>query len=182
VCPKQGKGAALILPACNTEAMNLHLAEIAATVTRRPRYPSRRPSRLAHVDTSRRTGQRYHHHAATQMSRAQPGRERVAVHARQRQLAFKPNLQIIRRSRRPLLRGLEQARRSALAHHVPRIAPMGARVLINGTRYKYRRVTLTWRRPDGTLCHHTGKYRGELKAVRRLAKRYGFRVTPLNKK
>src|SRR5262249_47874318 len=32
VCPKEGKGAALILPACNTEAMNLHLAEIAATV------------------------------------------------------------------------------------------------------------------------------------------------------
>jgi DDE superfamily endonuclease len=32
VCPKQGKGAALILPACNTEAMNLHLVEIAKTV------------------------------------------------------------------------------------------------------------------------------------------------------
>jgi transposase len=32
VCPQEGKGAALILPACNTEAMNLHLAEIAATV------------------------------------------------------------------------------------------------------------------------------------------------------
>src|SRR5258707_15865688 len=32
VCPKEGKGAALILPTCNTEAMNLHLAEIAATV------------------------------------------------------------------------------------------------------------------------------------------------------
>ena len=29
ICPKQGKGAALILPFCNTEAMNLHLAEIA---------------------------------------------------------------------------------------------------------------------------------------------------------
>src|SRR5262249_38620587 len=27
VCPKEGKGAALIMPACNTEAMNLHLAE-----------------------------------------------------------------------------------------------------------------------------------------------------------
>src|SRR6266436_5206952 len=26
VCPKRGKGAALILPACNTEAMNLQLA------------------------------------------------------------------------------------------------------------------------------------------------------------
>jgi hypothetical protein len=32
ICPKQGKGAALILPACNTEAMNLHLAEIANAV------------------------------------------------------------------------------------------------------------------------------------------------------
>src|SRR6266567_860373 len=32
VCPKEGKGAALIMPACNTEAMNLHLAVIAATV------------------------------------------------------------------------------------------------------------------------------------------------------
>jgi hypothetical protein len=32
VCPKEGKGAALILPACNSEAMNLHLAEIATAV------------------------------------------------------------------------------------------------------------------------------------------------------
>jgi hypothetical protein len=32
ICPKQGNGAALILPACNTEAMNLHLAEIAKTL------------------------------------------------------------------------------------------------------------------------------------------------------
>jgi hypothetical protein len=32
VCPKEGKGAALILPTCNTEAMNLHLAEIAEIV------------------------------------------------------------------------------------------------------------------------------------------------------
>src|SRR5829696_6731793 len=30
--PGDGKGAALVLPACNTEAMNLHLAEIAAEV------------------------------------------------------------------------------------------------------------------------------------------------------
>src|SRR5499433_1276979 len=32
ICPKEGKGAALILPACNSEAMNLHLAEIAKAV------------------------------------------------------------------------------------------------------------------------------------------------------
>lgn len=32
ICPKEGKGAALVLPRCNTEAMTLHLAEIAAEI------------------------------------------------------------------------------------------------------------------------------------------------------
>jgi hypothetical protein len=32
ICPALGKGAALVLPFCNTDAMNLHLAEIARTV------------------------------------------------------------------------------------------------------------------------------------------------------
>lgn len=32
ICPKDGKGAALVLPHCNTEAMNLHLAEIATQI------------------------------------------------------------------------------------------------------------------------------------------------------
>ena len=32
ICPKEGKGAALVLPRCNTEAMSLHLAEIATAV------------------------------------------------------------------------------------------------------------------------------------------------------
>src|SRR5262249_59560570 len=31
VCPQEGKGAALLMPACNTETLTLHLAEIAAT-------------------------------------------------------------------------------------------------------------------------------------------------------
>jgi hypothetical protein len=56
--PKEGKGAALVLPACNIEAMNLHLAEI-----------------------------------ATEVPRAKPGRERLAVYARQ--LALQPCLQIL---------------------------------------------------------------------------------------
>src|SRR5262249_3229063 len=81
-----------------------------------------------------RAGQYHHHSAAAEVPRAQPGRERLAVHARQ--LALQPHLQILRRSRRPLLCGMEQARRSALAHHVHRTAPMGPRVLINGIWYK----------------------------------------------
>src|SRR5262249_45730634 len=32
ICPKEGKGAALILPACNSEAMTLHFEEIAKGV------------------------------------------------------------------------------------------------------------------------------------------------------
>ncbi len=32
ICPKEGKGAALVLPRCDTPAMNLHLAEIAKQV------------------------------------------------------------------------------------------------------------------------------------------------------
>ena len=32
-CPAEGKGAALVLPRCNTEGMTLHLAEISAAVT-----------------------------------------------------------------------------------------------------------------------------------------------------
>ncbi len=33
VCPREGKGAALVLLYCNTEAMSLHLVEIAAMVS-----------------------------------------------------------------------------------------------------------------------------------------------------
>jgi hypothetical protein len=32
ICPARGVGAALVLPKCNTEAMNLHLKEISAAV------------------------------------------------------------------------------------------------------------------------------------------------------
>jgi DDE superfamily endonuclease len=32
ICPKEGKGAGLVMPRCDTEAMNLHLAEIATQV------------------------------------------------------------------------------------------------------------------------------------------------------
>src|SRR6202042_3171499 len=49
---------------------------------------------------------------------------------------LKPNLQILRRRRRPLLRGLEQPRRSTLADHVHRPSQLGPWVLINESWYK----------------------------------------------
>jgi len=98
-----------------------------------PCHPLGRSSWLALVDPPRRAGKHHHHCAAAKMPRAQSGRKCLAVHARQ--LALEPSLQILRRSRRPLLQRLEQAGRSALAHHVHWTAPMGARVLINGNWY-----------------------------------------------
>src|SRR6195256_3608619 len=50
VCPKQGKGAALILPACNTETMNLHLAEIALTESATEEH-ALRPVRRRRLDS-----------------------------------------------------------------------------------------------------------------------------------
>ena len=134
VCPKQGKGAALILPACNTEAMNLHLAEIAAAVA-----PAAHAVLL--VDQAG-----WHMSAGLAVP---PNITIIALPPKcpelnpvenvwqfpARQLAVEPRLQILRRSRRPLLCGMEQAHRSTLAHHVHRIASVGARVLINGIRY-----------------------------------------------
>ena len=32
ICPRDGKGAGLVLPRCNTAAMSLHLAEIATVI------------------------------------------------------------------------------------------------------------------------------------------------------
>src|SRR6478752_617800 len=82
ICPKQGKGAALILPACNTEAMNLHLAEIALMVAPGAHAVLLRSGWMASV---RKIGHSHQHHDsphAAKIARAQSGREHLAVHAR----------------------------------------------------------------------------------------------------
>src|SRR5215203_2599706 len=80
ICPGDGKGAALVLPACNTEAMNLHLAEIAAEVAPgKARRARRRPSRMAPLGSPRGSGQHHARGAPAQMPGAQPRRERLAV-------------------------------------------------------------------------------------------------------
>jgi hypothetical protein len=75
VCPQEGKGAALVLPFCNTVAMNLHLAEISEMVS-----PGKHAvllldhisGRVAPLRRGRRAGQ---HHPATAAAEM-PGAER----------------------------------------------------------------------------------------------------------
>src|ERR1700690_3140021 len=134
-CPNHGKGAALILPRCNTEAMNLHLAEKRRSDRAgRTRGASRRSGRLASVGPARHAAQRHLDPVVGEMSAAQSAGKRLAVPARQ--LFLKPDPQTLRRRRPPLLRGLEQARRSTLADHVHRPSQLGPWVLINESWYK----------------------------------------------
>src|ERR1019366_10265536 len=68
------------------------------------------------------------------MPGAEPAGKRLAVHARK--LALEPDLQVLRRHRRPLLRRLEQTRRSTLEDHVHRPARLGLQVVIRESWYE----------------------------------------------
>src|SRR5271166_1258538 len=100
---------------------------------RRPRRAAHRSGRLASLRPPRRPAQHHAHLAARKVPRTEPAGKRMAVHARQ--LAVEPSLQILRRHRQPLLRRLEQARRSALENHLHRNARLGVWVLISESWY-----------------------------------------------
>jgi hypothetical protein len=69
VCPELGTGAALVLPACNTEAMQLHLDEIAIRVTPGAHaILSPRSSRLAWRKRSQGSKQHLDHAAAAALA------------------------------------------------------------------------------------------------------------------
>ena len=126
---------ALILPACNTEAMNLHLAEIAKAVAPGAHavlLVDQAGWHLSQQDCSFPPTSPFIA-LPPKCPELNPGRKHLAVYARQ--LALKPHLQILRRYRRPLLRCLEQAHRPPLENHVHRTAPMGTSVLINEKWY-----------------------------------------------
>src|SRR5208337_4117969 len=89
---------------------------------------------MAHDAPPRRARQHHHRSPAAEMPRAEPAGERLGVHARQ--LALQSDLHLLRQHRRSLLRRLEQARPTALDHHVDRNARLGARVLIRESWYK----------------------------------------------
>jgi len=82
-------------------------------------------------------GSRQHHAnpIAAKVTRVEPGRKYLVVHARQ--LALEPGLQILRRHPRSLLLRLEQAHRYALEDNVHRDKRMGLSVVISETWYKF---------------------------------------------
>jgi hypothetical protein len=108
----------------------------------RTRGASRRSGRLASVEPARHAAQHHLDPVAGEMSGAQCAGKRLVVPARQ--LALKPNLQILRRRRRPLPRGLEQPRRSTLADHVHRPSRLGPWVLTNESWYNLTISSLDW--------------------------------------
>ncbi len=133
ICPAKRKAIGLVLPWCNTEAMSPSPRDRRRRRSRRPCRPHRRSGRLAyHRQTS---SARQHHHpaVAAKGARTEPGREPLAVHARQ--LALQPRLPIPRSDRRSVLRGLEPAARPALAHHVHRTARLGSCMIVNAGWY-----------------------------------------------
>jgi DDE superfamily endonuclease len=158
ICPQDGKGAALVLPSCNTEAMALHLKEIAATVapgghailvldqagwhvSKALPVPTQHYARAGDLAPSRKRealnakppacGRDFT--IAAEIARTQPGRKYLAVH--EGQLAIEPRLHLLHKHRRPLLLCLEQTRRPAMANHVHRNSPAGKPVMLMKTWY-----------------------------------------------
>jgi hypothetical protein len=116
------------MPRCNTEAMTLHLAEIATQIT-----PGAHAVLLVDQAGWHLSGRLIVPSSITLIPFPAkcpevPAGKYLAVPARQ--LALKSDLQFLRRHRRPLLRGPEQARRSTLAHHIHRNARLGLSVMI----------------------------------------------------
>jgi hypothetical protein len=130
ICPMEGKAAGLILPHCDTEPMSLHLTEITTTVA-----PSKHAMLVLDRADWHLSGQLVIPPNITPVPLPpkcpepprqclEAGGKCLAVDARE--LALEPGVPLLQRHRRPLLPRLEQARRSALAHHVHRIAPVGS--------------------------------------------------------
>ena len=137
ICPAKGKGAGLVMPWCDTDAMAAHLIEISAAVDPGAHAVLIVDQAGWHL-TPKAGDPRQHHRpgAAATIARVEPGGECLAIHARQ--LVVEPDLQILRRHRRAVLPSLEQPHRPTMEDHVPRHAQMGAWVLIND-RWYYRK-------------------------------------------
>jgi hypothetical protein len=114
ICPAHGKGAGLVLPRCTTAGMTLPLKEIAQAVAPEAHalvlvdqagwHQSRRLVIPAHITLVPLPAKGA---PPGQGARVEPRRERLAVPARE--LVVEPDLHLLPRHPRPLLRSVEQA-------------------------------------------------------------------------
>src|SRR3954453_8631007 len=91
------------------------------------------PGRMAPRQGSRRARQSHAGAAAGPSARIEPGREHLAVSARQ--LVVEPRVRLLPGHRRPLLRRLEPPHRPGLAHHVHRPPGLGQCMIISAGWY-----------------------------------------------
>ena len=133
ICSQEGKGATLVLPSCNTEAMAPHLEEFAAAVAPGAHAILVLDQAGWHVSKALPVPPNITLVSLPSKSRTQSGREYLAVH--EGQLAVEPSVYLLHEHRRPLLLCLEQTRRPAMAHYVHRNSPMGETVMLIRTWY-----------------------------------------------
>src|SRR5215207_9718347 len=96
------------------------------------------PGRMAPRQGPRRAKQSYTGAAASPSARIEPGREHLAVSARE--LVVEPRVRLLPGHRRPLLRRLEPPHRPTLAHHVDRPPGLGQCIqcmMISAGWYKF---------------------------------------------
>ncbi len=117
-------------PFCNTEAMQLHLDEIATRVTAGAHAILILDQAGWHGAKDLKDSQQSSAPAAAAAcARAQPPRKHLAVHVPE--LAVEPYLPILRLHRRSLLLRMEHTDRSALENHVHRTPRLGLRRSLN---------------------------------------------------
>jgi hypothetical protein len=122
------------MPRCNTEAMNLHLAEIATQIA-----PGAHAVLLVDQAGWHLSGRLIVPSNITlipfpaKCPGVEPAGKHLAILARQ--LAVKSDLQILPRHRRSLLRCMEQAHQPALADRVDRPSGLGLSVMISESWY-----------------------------------------------
>jgi hypothetical protein len=138
ICPEKGKGAGLIMPWCNTEAMNKHLQEISRMVDPGAHAVLMLDGAGWHTAGDLVVPDNITLLPLPPRARAEPSRECLAVPPPE--LARQPGLCLLRRHRRPVLSRLEQPDRAALENHVHRPARLGLSVMINARWYYSQRT------------------------------------------
>jgi len=134
ICPQQGKGAAPGPAAMRHAGDEPALGRgCAGRGSRSPWGHADGPGRMAPRQGPRRARQPHAGAAASPSARIEPGREHLAVPARE--LVVEPRVRLLPQHRRSLLRRLEPPHRPALAHHVHRPPGLGQCMRISAGWY-----------------------------------------------